>query len=75
MKMSKKPQKQNGQRAKKTKRTENETAFLEQDENLYLFAGYTSGGAPYGITWEQAAEEGLLDDSDDESDDTDIGIF
>ena len=75
MKMSKKPQQQNGQRAKKTKRAENEKAFLEQDENFYFIAGYTSGGAPYGITWEQAAEEGLLDDSDDESDDTDIGIF
>ena len=75
MKMSKKPQKQNGQRAKKTKCAENETAFLEQDENFYYIAGYTSGGAPYGITWEQAAEEGLLDDSDDESDDTDIEIF
>ena len=48
---------------------------MEQDENFYYIAGYTAGGAPYGITWEQAAEEGLLDDSDDESDDTDIEIF
>lgn len=31
------------------------------DENFFFIAGYTSGGAPYGITWEQAAEDGLLD--------------
>ena len=31
----------------------------DQDENFYFIAGYTSGGAPYGITWEQAEEESL----------------
>lgn len=31
----------------------------DSDENFYLIAGYTSGGAPYGITWEQAEKEGL----------------
>ena len=33
-----------------------------QDENFFFIAGYTSGGAPYGITWEQAREEGLLEE-------------
>lgn len=33
-----------------------------QDANFYFIAGYTSGGAPYGITWEQAREEGLLEE-------------
>lgn len=27
-----------------------------QDENFYFIAGYTPGGAPYGITWEEAGE-------------------
>ena len=31
------------------------------DENFVFIVGYTSGGAPYGITWEQAEEDGLLD--------------
>ena len=34
---------------------------FEQDEYFYFIVGYTSGGAPYGITWEQAREDGLLD--------------
>lgn len=25
----------------------------DQDENLAFIAGYTSGGAPYGITWDE----------------------
>ena len=28
------------------------------------FAGYTSGGAPYGITWEQARKEGPVEEKD-----------
>ena len=24
---------------------------LDQDDNFFFIAGYTSGGAPYGITW------------------------
>ena len=34
--------------------------YPDSDENFYYIAGYTSGGAPYGITWEQAEAEGLL---------------
>ena len=38
----------------------NDTGFTKeemayQDENFYFIAGYTPGGAPYGITWEEAA--------------------
>lgn len=46
------------QAAKKIKRrkqnikTEN-TQSSAQDDNFYFIAGYTSGGAPYGITWEE----------------------
>ncbi len=28
----------------------------DQDENFFFIAGYTPGGAPYGITWEEEAE-------------------
>jgi hypothetical protein len=34
-----------------------------QDGNFYFIAGYTSGGAPYGITWE---EMGLADEGENE---------
>ena len=27
--------------------------YVEQDSRFYYIAGYTSGGAPYGITWEE----------------------
>ena len=59
----------------KKKQTEPEPFPFEQDEYFYFIAGYTSGGAPYGITWEQEAEDGLLDDYDDNSDDIDIEVF
>ena len=29
---------------------------MEQDDRFFFIAGYTSGGAPYGITWEEMAE-------------------
>ncbi|MFP4978684.1 UPF0158 family protein [Paenibacillus sp. CN-4] len=31
--------------------------ILEQDENFYFIAGYTDGGFPYGITWEEYEAE------------------
>lgn len=46
---------------------------FDQDEYFYFIAGYTSGGAPYGITWEQAREDGLLD-SHEERNDEDMGL-
>lgn len=32
----------------------------ESDEYFYFIIGYTSNGVPYGITWEQAIEDGLI---------------
>ena len=29
---------------------------IDQDENFAFIAGYTPGGFPYGITWEEQAE-------------------
>ena len=34
-----------------------------QDMNYYYIAGYTSGGAPYGITWEEY-ERNIKDDDE-----------
>ena len=36
----------------------------DQDEYFYFIAGYTSGGAPFGITWEEAASEGMLSEEE-----------
>ncbi|MGM1050407.1 MAG: UPF0158 family protein [Bacillota bacterium] len=31
--------------------------LIEQDENFYFIAGYTDGGVPYGLTWEEYEAE------------------
>ena len=51
----------------KQNRVEMEFFNLDQVDNFYFIAGYTSGGAPYGVTWEQARRDGLIE-SDDEDD-------
>ncbi|WP_156450338.1 hypothetical protein [Sporosarcina sp. HYO08] len=33
-----------------------------QDEQFFFIAGYTEGGAPYGISWEEAYAEGLVEE-------------
>ena len=44
-----------------------------QDDRFYYIAGYTSGGAPYGVTWEEMGlepwENELEDCSEDEDED------
>ena len=45
-------------RKKRTKKTV-EPTLLEQDDTFFHIAGYTSGGAPYGITWEEMGLEPL----------------
>ena len=42
-----------------------EKHIIEQDENFYFIAGYTSAGFPYGVTWEEARKDGLIDEADD----------
>lgn len=29
------------------------TVHTELDDTFYYISGYTSGGAPYGVTWEE----------------------
>lgn len=65
---------QEAQRAKKAKRKRKREQermqkegllFLEdQDDTFYYIAGYTSGGAPYGVTWEEMGLEPGMEDTD-----------
>lgn len=48
-----KQRKTKGHRQKKPK----EIPFPEQDDTFFFIAGYTSGGAPYGVTWEEMGLE------------------
>lgn len=34
-----------------------EVPLPEQDDTFFFIAGYTSGGAPYGVTWEEMGLE------------------
>ena len=38
----------------------------DQDETFYYIAGYTSGGAPYGITWEEMGLKSDIWETDDQ---------
>lgn len=46
---------------KKQKAQRNQINYFEQDsdETFYFIAGYTSGGAPYGTTWEEIVSQEL----------------
>ena len=38
---------------------------IDYDENFWYIAGFTSGGFPYGITWEQAEAEGMIEEAEE----------
>ena len=44
-------------RKPKRKKTEESVSLPEQDDRFFFIAGYTSGGAPYGVTWEEMGLE------------------
>ncbi|RGY80328.1 hypothetical protein DXA18_09840 [Dorea sp. AM58-8] len=48
-------QKKQQRRARQKKETRDNLAKEEilQDDRFFFIAGYTSGGAPYGVTWEE----------------------
>lgn len=48
-----KQRKAKGHKRKKPK----EVPLPEQDDTFFFIAGYTSGGAPYGVTWEEMGLE------------------
>lgn len=35
----------------------------ESNEYFYYIAGYTSNGVPFGITWEEARRDGLVEET------------
>jgi len=41
----------------KKKQTEFNEFYSNSDETFSYIAGYTSGGAPYGVTWDEVNEE------------------
>lgn len=47
-------------KVKKSKRKKKQKVYednsFESDDTFAFIAGYTSGGAPYGITWEEMEE-------------------
>ena len=53
---------------KKSRKYEKQLDYeiITQDEYFYFIAGYTSGGFPYGTTWEEAYAEGLLENQDED---------
>lgn len=44
-------------RRKKKNLQEFQNIVSDQDDTFFFIAGYTSGGAPYGVTWEQMGME------------------
>lgn len=50
---------QMSKKKKQKKKGQEMVEEIEQDEYFYFIAGYTDGGAAYGITWEEAYEDGL----------------
>ena len=49
---------------KKTKATNQIEVDMDQDDTFYYIAGYTSGGAPYGLTWDEMELESFEDIED-----------
>ena len=58
--LAKPPKQKNAQkppRKRKKKRLEPAATESWQDDRFFFIAGYTSGGAPYGVTWEEMGLE------------------
>jgi len=49
--------KRTARKRKKAKKAAQEPVLPEQDDRFFYIAGYTSGGAPYGVTWEEMGLE------------------
>lgn len=41
----------------KNKQQNTEMTNYDSDETFYYIAGYTDGGAPFGVTWEEMEKE------------------
>ena len=51
----------NKEKKKAAKKQQLDYFLFDSDEHFYFIAGYTIGGCPYGITWEEAELENLID--------------
>lgn len=52
---------------RKQKKIKEWVSLPEQDENFAFIAGYTSGGAPYGITWEEWEQMEKMDQMEEKT--------
>jgi hypothetical protein len=52
-------------REQKKKQEEYPVFYEDQDDTFYYIAGYTSGGAPYGVTWEEMGLKPDMGEFDD----------
>ena len=59
-------EKRENERLKKLGITNLRDIFPNSDDTFYYIAGYTSGGAPYGVTWEQMGLEPYENPDDEE---------
>lgn len=50
----------NKKKSKKLLLSNPESYSIEQDDHFYFIAGYTDGGAPYGVTWEEHEAQSAL---------------
>lgn len=41
--------------------SDDEYEVIEQDDDFYFIAGYTPGGVPFGVSWDEAEDDGLID--------------
>lgn len=51
-----------------------EVEGYEQNEAFYFIVGFTSDGAPYGITWDEAYADGLIDEGENIDSETDCKL-
>ncbi|MBO4932375.1 MAG: hypothetical protein J6I42_09350 [Clostridia bacterium] len=69
----KKPPKSERIKQRKPKKKKKSKEVYEepwQDDRFFFIAGYTSGGAPYGVTWEEMGLEPYQSLEDIEEDET-----
>ena len=55
--MSTSKEKQRKTKGTQTAKAKKKLPLPEQDDTFFFIAGYTSGGAPYGVTWEEMGLE------------------
>lgn len=56
-----KNQKRRLQQQQAASSNERSRRYPDSDEQHYFIAGYTSNGVPYGVTWEEARKQGLIE--------------